>query len=336
MAARNELREELESRIDQITEKIRFSLYRLGESAYGAKDEIGLSVGPRLSDSVRDCYERNRKAKAELDRARSFASEYEEHLKKREELLGKEREEDEAIASLSLRLGSIVYEQCSLGLLDKEAFSSVYSDAERDARRSSSRLLSMIGLGAREGRRFPEYASLVIKDGRWKELQGDRASAIALEIIERNGRKDDYEESLVEEDSFINGFRDEYSSYCSGGQERLEEEDEDSRSALFESLVSYGTYLYEKGSVWIGESTPSYLMDIIENILRLNKEYSDLCSKRDRLSKEDKADEYNALISSDEAKILILEKEKDRIDEQIASLRSEIEALRSRIDRLSL
>ena len=55
-----------------------------------------------------------------------------------------------------------------------------------------------------------------------------------------------------------------------------------------------------------------------------------------RLKKEAKADDYKALIEEEKAKILILQKEKERIDQQIAQIENEIERLEGSIDRLSL
>ena len=49
-----------------------------------------------------------------------------------------------------------------------------------------------------------------------------------------------------------------------------------------------------------------------------------------------KADDYKAQIEEERAKILILQKEKERIDLQISQIQAEIDRLEGTVDRLSM
>ena len=113
-------------------------------------------------------------------------------------------------------------------------------------------------------------------------------------------------------------------------QERVE----DSKAAYRESLINYGNYLYDRGGSWVGEKTPTEILDILQKIIEVQNGYRELNERKSKLQKEAKADDYKALIEEEKEKIKILLGERDKIDMQIEDIQKEINRLESLVDRL--
>ena len=99
-------------------------------------------------------------------------------------------------------------------------------------------------------------------------------------------------------------------------------------------MINYGNYLYDRGGSWIGETTPSEILDILQKIIEIQNEYRELNERKQRLQKEAKADDYKALIEEEKEKIKILLGEREKIDMQIEDIEKEIKRLESLVDRL--
>ncbi len=343
MSAIDELLGEIEEKEGIIKENIRNSELQLGVLAVSQHEVLGLHIGSKLLDAALAASAALEEAEHDFDTLEAFLAEHMAMESDLEETLQSIRKLDEETRHLSIRLGAMIYEQCSFSLLDKEAYRVVYDDVETDkkleADSSASVISRIFGSGKAKVRkigeegRFISYADIALKSG--SPLDGENASAVLHSLVEKKQQRAVLEDKKTEIQLKIAEDREK-----ARNAENTREQDAERIKGLQkkeeDALVSYGSYLYDKGSEWIDKDTPSEILDALENLLHLHNEEDSVLSEKERLEREAKADDYRAMIESEEGKIMILEKEKERIDREIAEIRKEIEVLRGRIDRLQV
>ena len=182
--------------------------------------------------------------------------------------------------------------------------------------------------------RFLSYASRVLKENLDSRMQGG-AKELLGEIREIQRKDAVLVGRITELSDYLDDNKQSYSMSVRQGLEdsrrnlaKLQAEEE-------RKFVSFGSYLYENGSEWISESTPSSILDMLQALLLEHDRYSALIDKRKILRKKERADSVKAMIESEEKKIQILEAEKARIEEEIDGIKEEISRLRIRLDSFS-
>ena len=341
MSAIEELSLEIEEKEKTIREGIRGAELRLGLTAIKYREVLGLKVGGRLLEAALDATAATSDAIAKDESSKAFLDSFRDENAKLEEALSDEKAREAEIRRLSIRLGAMIYEQCSFSLLDKNSYRVVYDDVEADRKleeNGSGTFFSRI-LGSSKAKmrkigeegRFISYTELAIKSG--SPLDGENASSLLESIISLRDRKAEAEKEIKALEEKLSSDTEKARAAekgLLGSADRLRT----LQNTEEDAIVSYGSYLYDKGSEWIDKDTPSDILDILEDLLRLHKEFDDVLAEKDRLDREAKADDYRAIIESEEGKIMVLEKEKERIDREIAEIKKEIEGLRMRIERL--
>lgn len=343
MQAIDELMAQIEEKEESIRESIRDAELQLGMEAVRVREALGLRVGGKLLEAAIDASAAVASAAEAAENGRALLDERRRLEDELEHLMREASSEDGEKRRLSIRLGAMIYEQCSFSLLDRDVFRIVYDDVEEDRRleeRDDGSFISrLVGSGKARMRRMGEegrfisYAAIALKSD--ARLDGENAAALlsSLKALEER-RRTQGEEIAALQGKLAEGRE----------KARMEERSLESSAAHIgtlrrseeEALVSYGSYLYDKGSEWIGEDTPSSILDAIEALLKLHDSYDEVQHEKDRLGREAKADDYRAMIESEEGKIMVLEKEKERIDREIAQIRREIDSLKMRIRRLDV
>lgn len=326
--ADHDARAENEKLIADSTARLRMLSFRLGRAA----EPLSILPDSRLLEYCRNAVSIRKKAEATLAESGAFRSDYEERSAERAKAEKEEKGIRDAIKSLSVRLGAVLQEQCSFSLLDKDLFGEVYRLTEKDSVRKGmfSKFLSR----NRDEDRFLSYASAVLSSSLDGHLQG-RAADLVREIRELEEK----DALMIGKITALSGYLDDNKDSfqrtvkqgitdCRKNLEKLTAEEE-------EKFVSYGYFLYENGSTWVSESTPSEILDILQSILEEHDRYNALIDRREMLQRKERVDGVRALISEEEEKIRILEAEKARIDDEIAGIREEIAKLRIRLDGLS-
>lgn len=343
MSAIDDLLGEIEAKEAEARESIREAELRLGIEAASRHESLGLRVGAKLLESVLAASDAVNQAEKDNLAARSFLEEYNQDEERLGSMLQDEKDRADEIRSLSIRLGAMIYEQCSFSLLDKEAYKAVYDDVEADRRLEQSSGSSMfsriLGSGKAmvrkmgEESRFVSYAGIALDS--CSPVNGENASGILAEIIKLNKCQEDEEKEKNTLQARISSTR-EKAKQLERSADAEARRIAGLRKAEEEALVSYGSYLYDKGSEWIAEDTPSCILDVLELLLNLYSGYDSIIAEKERLEREAEADDYRAMIESEEGKIMVLEKEKERIDKEIVEIREEIERLRNKITRLGI
>lgn len=343
MSAIDELLSEIEEKEVSIRENIRSLELRLGTEAASQHEALGLKVGSKLLEAALSVSAELSEAEAKQASSDEFLSEYRKAEDGLEEVLRALTSLDSEMRCLSIRLGAMIYEQCSFSLLDKETFRVVYDDVEEDRKiekSTGSTILSRIfGSGKAKVRkmgeegRFVSYAEIALAAG--IPLNGENANAVLEELKGLRKAKEEKEKEKTRIQSYLSGNK-EKSRQTERGIELSSSRITALKENEEEALVSYGSYLYDKGSEWIDKDTPSEILDTLEALLHLHNEHDSILSEKDRLDREAKADDYRAMIESEEGKIMVLEKEKERIDREIAEIRNEIDVLRNKIERLKI
>lgn len=347
MRAREEVAAELEEKLDSVAEDIRSEYYNLGLYLFENADSLDIPMGKKLFDGVKEAECEKQRSKELLDDSKKFISEYKEKAEMAENLkdqINVKRGENKMI---KLRLGALIYEQCSLSLLDSSLFSEVYKDAKeekryRDKAESNAfldRIFSKHGkakMQRNNDSRFLSYAEYALDKKAIESLSGDNAKDLYKDAESSTKELKELSSSLDDLNAEIKAMEDRRRTLEKGDLERQENASFEAEDRLREQVIGYGNYLFDKGASWIGETTPTAVLDYLDSILKKQQEYSSLTNTMARLKKEAKADDFKALIEEEKAKILILQKEKERIDMQIAQIENEIERLEGSIDRLSL
>ena len=341
MSAIEDLLSEIEEREGRLREEIRNSELKLGMTAVSEREVLGLRVGAKLLSDAMNVSSALSDAEEEARASRTFLAEVQKDEDELDTLLDAAKDRESEIRHLSIRLGAIIYEQCSFALLDKEAYRVVYDDVDADkkleSKDSDSLFSRILGSGKAKVRkmgeegRFISYAEIAMKSG--VALEGENANDILgkLLALKAESGKSDEQRRVLNEKLAVER---EKARSIERGLEVADAKIKELQKNEEDALVSYGSYLYDKGSEWIDKDTPSSILDILEEMLGLHREYDSVLSEKERLEREAKADDYRALIESEEGKIMVLEKEKERIDREILEIRKEIDMLRNRIERL--
>ena len=343
MQAIDELMAQIEEKEESIRESIRDAELQLGMGAVRVREALGLRVGGKLLEAALDASAAVASAAEAAENGRALLDERRRLEDELEHLMREASSEDGEKRRLSIRLGAMIYEQCSFSLLDKEQYRIVYDDVEADrqleVRDGASIFSRLLGSGKARVRkmgeesRFISYAGIALASG--TPPAGERSESLFSELQEAVSRKKAAEHEA-----------DSISERIEAAREKARDSERDlaaadgrvrsASSAEEKALVDYGSFLYDKGSSWIDKDTPSDILDSLEELLSLHGEYDKVLAEKARLEREAKADDLRAMIESEEGKIMVLEKEKERIDREIEELRSNIEAMRMRIGRLGL
>ncbi len=345
MITREELFRETEEKIENTTLKLRSHFFDLGIMLFRNPDLLPGGMGVSLVKAAESAETALREAEEKKSDDESFSNEYDSKKRKKIEKDDRLEQLRESEREIRLKLGALIYEQCSLDLLPRESFSSVYADtdeekslAEKSRSRSfwsrlrSSSALSRMKRSDRE--RYLDYSSFADNDATAILISGEKAQNLIKELSDvKNERV-----MLTDEDEKLEEYLSENLSRRKNLEKGGMEEDGSSletRKAEFdECIINYGNYLYDRGGSWIGENTPTEVLDTLQLILENQNEYGSLLKKREQLQKEAKADDYKALIEEERNKIRILEEEKSRIDTQIDEISKEIERLEGLVERL--
>lgn len=345
MGSREELQREIDEKIENQKDLLSSYFYKLGTMAFQNEERFGIILGSKLKREAEDAKINSEEAVAELSKLTQFHEDYIQKSERRdvlEQLLSASREK---LSDEKTKLGAIIYEQCSLSLLDNAIFFDIYKDVNSEKKYIKNleegglwgKFTSKAGLGkvrSSQDKRYLKYADSIIERGLASALKGESAKAILSSIDKDMESISEMKAELDEISTFLNEHAEEHRKLERSGLEEAQKWSEEKEVAYYESIVTYGNYLYDKGSSWVGENTPSEVLDLLESIIGSQSEYSALYSTRERLKKEAKADDYKALIEQEKTKILILNREKEKIDIQIAKHEAEIKKLNAMIDRL--
>ncbi len=345
MTEREELFTKTEEKIEETTKLLRAHFYDLGLTLFRHPDILPSQMGVSLNKAAAEAEKAMKESEGRLDKNKEFTLEYDQRKERKlllddesERIRGEEKE-------IRLRLGALIYEQCSLDLLPRDKFSAIYLDSDEEKslnenaisrsfwkRIKAASALNVMHKNAHN--RYLDYSSFADSDDCAILISGQKAHELisALRDVETRRKENNTEQSDLE------GYLSENLQRRKGlSKSALEDEKidvEEKETAFRECIINYGNYLYDRGGSWIDEKTPPDVLDIVQAILENQKAYSSLNSERSRIEKEAKADDYKALIESEKEKIRILEEEKRKIDDQISGIEKEIERLESLVERI--
>ena len=345
MVTREELFRETEEKIEDTTEVLRSYFHDLGEAIYKDQSVLPAPMGVSLLEEVKKAENDMNQAFASREDDKEFITQFDE-IKERKTVVDDEMERlREEERDLRLRIGALIYEQCSLGLLDRDRFSSVYADSDEEKKLSEraegksfiSRLSSRSALSRlkrSDNSRYLDYSSLVDDEENAVSLSGGNAVTLVNKLEDIKEKRANLFQEKEDKDYYLSQNISRRRLLEKGGVEKDDEKVEDSQVAYKEALINYGNYLYDRGGSWIGETTPSEILDILQKIIEIQNEYRELNERKQRLQQEAKADDYKALIEEEKEKIKILLGEREKIDMQIEDIEKEIKRLESLVDRL--
>ncbi|MCI7605402.1 MAG: hypothetical protein MSS69_01435 [Spirochaetales bacterium] len=345
MVTREELFRETEEKIEGTTEVLRSFFHDLGEAVYKDQSVLPVQMGVSLLEVVKKAENDMNTAFSSREDDKAFSVEFDETKNRKtwvDDEMEKLREEEKDIR---LCIGALIYEQCSLGLLDRDRFSSVYADSDEEKKLSEkaeakslfSRLSSRSALSRMkrsDNSRYLDYSSLIDNEENAVSLSGGNAETLVKKLEAVKEKRALLFQEKEEKDIYLSQNIARRKALEKGGLESDDERVEDSLSAYNEALINYGNYLYDRGGSWIGETTPPEILDILQKIIEIQNEYRELNERKSRLQKEAKADDYKALIEEEKEKIKILLGEREKIDMQIEDIEKEISRLEGLVEKL--
>ncbi len=345
MNSREELFKETEDRIDQTTNELRKYFFDLGIMMFHNPDILPSQMGVSLIKATKEAEDNLKNAQEKEQSDALFILEFDKKKERKLEVDGLLEELREEERDNRLKLGALIYEQCSLSLLPRESFSSVYDDVDEEkilnektqsksfwSRFTSSSALNRMKRS--DTTRYLDYSSFADNPTVAATISGEKAQNLINELNEIKDKRDSLQSEEEELEEYITSSVNRRRSLEKGESEDNELLVEEKKTAFNECVINYGNYLYDRGANWIGEETPADVLDILQHIIEKQNEYSSLVLERNRLEKEAKADDYKALIEEEKEKIRILENEKSKIDSQIDEIKREIERLENTVSRL--
>ena len=195
MVTREELFRETEEKIEDTTEVLRSYFHDLGEAIYKDQSVLPAPMGVSLLEEVKKAENDMNQAFASREDDKEFITQFDE-IKERKTVVDDEMERlREEERDLRLRIGALIYEQCSLGLLDRDRFSSVYADSDEEKKLSEkaegksiiSRLSSRSALSRlkrSDNSRYLDYSSLVDDEENAVSLSGGNAVTLVKNLEE--------------------------------------------------------------------------------------------------------------------------------------------------------
>lgn len=345
MTSREELFVRTEEKIEETTRLLRKHFYDLGIILFKNPSILPSTMGVSLKKASDEAEKALEEARLKKKDDEDFIAQYDEKKERKLEKDGESEKKREEEKELRLRIGALIYEQCSLGLLPREKFSSVYIDSDEEKALNEKALSrsffkrvkassALAILRKNLSSRYLDYSSFADNEENAILISGRKAEELISSL-----------QSVMESRKAISSEESELEIYLGENLQRrralsksqLEEEEaslEEKQNAFNECIINYGNYLYDRAASWIGESTPSSVLDIVQSILESQRTYSSLNKERALIEKQAKADDYKTLIESEKEKIRILEGEKDKIDLQIAEIQKEIERLEGLVERI--
>lgn len=338
MSERDELLEDLHRKENDLRLRLDKALSSIGGIAARERDTLGDAVGGKRLDDVLASYECREEAERKLSEAEKVIQASSSLSAQLDGILMRRRDAEEELRKLSVRLGAMIYEQCSFSLLDREVFAPVYQDIEMDRKLtdlSSAPMLSrLIGSGKARMRkmgeegRFISYAHIALSSG--AVLHGDNASSLLSDASRLDGEEKDAAAAAAELRARIADSRDRVRS-AERSLSTLREDVKKAEEGIQDAELSYGRFLYERGYAWVGSTTPSMLLDAIEEALGIHEELDRAVKEREMAERNAAAEDYMAMMEIEKGKIEELEMEKARIDREIAEIRQGIEEIQARI-----
>lgn len=345
MEERYELERNIDQRQQENLELIKEQFFILGSKLYKYTKESALPVGRKMFEECLALEARRDEIDGKYRSLTSFSLEYNERMEQLRNY-GQELESLESSArGLKIRLGAILYERVSMLLASKDDFPYVYEDYEKEmelkkrgeSRNPIEKLASQTGLQRFQksaNDRYMGYVDRALGENKLDAIGGNNAPQIVdeLNLVLSNIAKFN---SLISEDkAFMESNGDNVSILSKDGLEGYKGMLAKANAAFKDSLSNYGCYLFDKGAIWVSESTPSDILDSIEDILALQGECAKIDRERERIARDDKVQQFRILIRDEEAKIAILSREREKIDQEIDNIQQEIDRMKAIIERM--
>lgn len=347
MSSREQLLQEVETKIEDTTERLRSYFHDLGEAVYLNQEILPVQMGVKLLEETRNNEKASKEAKEKVKELELFIAEYDDK-KGKKSLLDTEKESlrlEEK--NVRMRLGALIYEQCSLGILDRTKFGSVYEDADNEKSLSEKKSQAkgfwerftshsqLSRMKRNDESRYMDYSSLADNQETASLITGEKGEALTKRLFEIKAERDEITAESSDLEVFLEENNYKRRELERGGMEKARSSSEELSNTFRECLINYGNYLYDRGATWIGEGTPSAVLDVLQMIIEAQNEYASLQNRRAQLQREAKADDYRAMIDDERAKIRILENEREKIGLQIEEIQREIERLEGMVEKLT-
>lgn len=345
MTSREELFSRTEEKIEETTKLLRKHFYDLGIILFNNPSILPSTMGVSLRKASDEAAKALEEARLKKKDDEDFVASYEEKREKKLEKDGESEKKREEEKELRLRIGALIYEQCSLDLLPREKFSSVYADSDEEKalnekalsrsffrRLKSSSSLALLRKNAPN--RYLDYSSFADNDESAILISGKKAQELISSLKETVESRKEIQKEEGELESYLGENLVRRRALNKSVIEDEEAEVEEKENAFVECIINYGNYLYDRAGSWIDENTPPGVLDIVQTILESQKMYASLNKERKLIEKQAKADDYKTLIENEREKIRLLEGEKQKIDSQIAEIEREIERLEGLVERI--
>ena len=345
MEERYGLERNIDQRQQENLELIKEQFFILGSKLYKYTKNNALPVGRKLYEECLALEARRDEIDGKYRNLTSFSLEYQDKLGLSEKYSLKKDSLEAAARSLKIRLGAILYERVSMLLASKEDFPYVYEDYGKElelkkrgeSRNPIDKLASQTGLQRFQksaNDRYIAYIDRSIRENKLDAIGGNNAPQIISELNDLTNQLSECNSFIDDNEAFIQSNSDNISLLAKNGLDSYKNMLMEANAAFKDSISNYGCYLFDKGAIWVSETTPSDILDSIEAILALQGECAKIDRERERIARDDKVQQFKALIRNEEEKIALLRREREKIDLEIDNIQQEIDRMKAIIERM--
>ena len=330
----NDKREDLRNDRSALLYDLAIAVLARNDETRDDEDEFG-----RLSDRLNS-----------LDGMREYRAEAVGSLSARHDLVEKKNRIEKKLAEIDgsleekkLSLGAVLFEQRSMGVLDRsvdfmDEDARVYRKLTESGDKSFLKKLSyrknLKDFDKLRRERYVGYSDRLFEEGKEGLVTGEKAVKLISDIRNLESERMKLRNLLEDFKKRIAAF-DEKDGLSGEDVKKLDESIKESESAFYCDAVAYAERLYSKAETWIDENTGEDVLSILERLILLDRELDDLKRDEEKLYLAAKERDIRSLIDDNFRRIYALEDEKKRIDEKIDSIYAEIRALKDELGKLS-
>ena len=319
-----------------------FALYRekaktLGLLALSDKEKLDILIGNSLLNELINSKQSHDAVKEIAEQREALEASIKEETKKADRSKSKVVELEKKKKEILSRLGAVALVQAQSDVACPEIAALLKDTIEEEKKafamsNSQSFLTKIKGrlklkkIQKHQAKRVYNIGLLLDQKGIAYKVNGENGNSFALSLDKIN-RELNFHKGKVEHLTKNLEIKADEQLTAINDKEQLEE----AELKLNEAAISYGIYLFENGSKWIGENTPDQELDLLSEMLVLQNEREALEARIKECHKEISIDELSLLISNDKKKIERLLIEKHKIEEEIEKINEHISLITDKI-----
>lgn len=327
-----------EKRIDSSYHDLRTFAFQLCDEVMKNGTGSDIVIAPSLKGAVESALKEKNSLVDALNNSKSEIDNLENSKLKVSDLKKRLESNEKKLKDIKRVLGAIAFERAQAEDCDSRLFELLKDDVENfkllSQKRSEGSFIASLRYRKfikHQDNDFIRIFDILDKNKLLKTIRSERSEALISDYQKLSKKQEIIKRRLKSRQNEVDSLM---NIHADDGVEELEENLKNAESSYEEACISYGLFLFDNGSKWICANTTDRCLDLMTQMLQTQR-YID---SQHVFIKKCRAmilqDDYSAMINQNDKKIASLKKEISRINDQIAEIENENNALRLKIAKL--